>query len=98
MSKAKQGWIVKNLRVFAIQKGEVWPMGSHSKPLKRAPKQSAANAKAGRDRSDYWSDPDVKARERERKRRERAERVLADPTKTVHGKARKHAYAPRTRK
>lgn len=93
MSKEKQGWIVKNLRIVALQKGEVWLMESHTKPLKRAPKQSKKAQAEARKRSNYWAQPDVKESERLRKQRERARLVAAG--KTVHGTKRKRPYAAR---
>jgi hypothetical protein len=90
MSKKKQGWIIKNLRIVALRKGEVWMMESHNKPLKRAKPQSAKAQAEARKRADYWQNADVKEKERVRKRNERAHLVAAG--KTVHGTKRKRPY------
>ncbi len=93
MSKEKQGWIIKNLRIFALEKGEVWNVASHKGPMRRAPKQSKAQQKAARDRADYWKQDHVREADRLKKQRQRAALVAAG--KTVHGTTRKSPYVAR---
>lgn len=93
VSKEKQGWIVKNLRIFALEKGETWHMASHKGPMRRAPKRTKAQEQAARSRADYWQQDDVKEAARLRKQRERA--ALIAKGLTARGTKRKKPYAAR---
>jgi hypothetical protein len=91
VSKEKQGWIIKNLRIVALRRGEVWTIDSHNKPLRRAKPIKAS--KTTRDRTDYWTQESVKEKDRLRKQRERA--ALVASGQTVNGTKRKRDYAAR---